>query len=112
MVDLHTPEKFQDFPNALITNMITLATGGFGVVVGLAWTEVIKAVVKDYVDPFLGKNGSLISLTIYAAIMTLLAVLVTMQLTQIQKRLTALSERFTKKKLDSTNLTEPVKKSK
>lgn len=106
MTDLQTPEKIQDFPSSLVTNMITLTTGGFGVVVGLAWTEVVKAVVKDYVDPFLGKNGSLISLTIYAVIMTLLAVLTTMQLTQIQKRLTALSQRLTKKSPAPANPTK------
>lgn len=67
--------------------MITLATGGFGVVVALAWTEVIKAIITNYIDPLLGKNGSLVSLLIYASIMTFLAVVVTMQLTRVQKRL-------------------------
>lgn len=100
MAELHTPEKIEDFPSSMVTNMITLTTGGFGVVVGLAWTEVVKAIVKDFVDPFLGKNGSLISLTIYATIMTLIAVLTTMQLTQIQKKLMALNARLNQKKLD------------
>lgn len=72
----------------LVKNMVTLATGGFGVVVGLAWTEFIKVLVADYLDPLLGKNGSLISLFIYAIITTALAVVVTMQLTQLQKRIT------------------------
>jgi hypothetical protein len=98
MATLHTPEKITDFPSSLIINMVTLATGGFGVVVALAWTEVIKAVIKDYVDPWLGKNGSLISLTVYAIVMTLLAVFVTMQLTGLQKKITSISDRLTKKK--------------
>lgn len=87
MPALESPNTLHELPAALIKNMVTLATGGFGVVVGLAWTEVIKVLVTNYIDPFLGKNGSFISLLIYALVMTMLAVVVTMQLTQLQKRI-------------------------
>jgi hypothetical protein len=87
MSPIESPSSLQELPATLVKNMVTLATGGFGVVVGLAWTEFIKVLVADYLDPILGKNGSLISLLIYAIIMTVLAVVVTMQLTQLQKRI-------------------------
>ncbi len=88
MSPIESPSSLNELPIALVKNMVTLATGGFGVVVGLAWTEFIKVLVADYLDPILGKNGSLISLFVYATIMTVLAVVVTMQLTQLQKRIT------------------------
>jgi large-conductance mechanosensitive channel len=88
MSPIESPASLNELPIALVKNMVTLATGGFGVVVGLAWTEFIKVLVADYLDPILGKNGSLISLFVYATIMTVLAVVVTMQLTQLQKRIT------------------------
>lgn len=88
MSPIESPASFQELPVTLVKNMVTLVTGGFGVVVGLAWTEFIKVLVADYLDPLLGKNGSLISLFIYAIITTVLAVVVTMQLTQLQKRIT------------------------
>lgn len=86
MPDLKTPDRIQEFPLAVITNMVTLATSGFGLVVALAWNQVIQDVVKRYIDPYLGKDGGMISLLIYAVLMTILAVMVTMQLSAIQKR--------------------------
>lgn len=80
-------EDIKELPLSMVKNMITLATSGFGLVVALAWNELIKTAVSQYIDPILGKGGGLISLLIYAVVMTLLAVLVTMQLAQIQKRL-------------------------
>lgn len=66
--------------------------------VALAWNEAIKGAVQKYIDPYFGANGTVISLLIYAAIITSLAVLVTMQLTNLEKRLTDLNERLKKTK--------------
>lgn len=90
---IQTPSTLDELPLAFIKSMIGLATSGFGVVVALAWNQVIQKAVADYVDPYLGKNGGFVSLLIYAAIMTALAVIVTMQLTQIQRGLEILQER-------------------
>lgn len=87
MPDIKPPEKITELPLAVIKNMIILATSGFGVVVALAWNELIKAVVTQYIDPILGKNSGVISLLIYAIAMTLLAVFITMQLSSIERRL-------------------------
>lgn len=98
MSKIETPASVSDLPLTIIKNMIGLATSGFGVVVALAWNEVIKRAVADFIDPILGKNSGLISLFIYAAIMTILAVVVTMQLTQMQKGLESVSDLLAKKK--------------
>ncbi len=87
MPDIKTPEKITELPLAVVKNMIVLATSGFGVVVALAWNELIKAVVEQYIDPILGKNSGVVSLLIYAVAMTMLAVFVTMQLGSLEKRL-------------------------
>ncbi|MBP9819481.1 hypothetical protein KBC79_01960 [Candidatus Woesebacteria bacterium] len=86
MANIKPPEKISEFPVAVVKNMILLSTSGFGVVVALAWNELIKAIVEQYLDPLLGKGGGVISLLVYAVVMTLLAVLVTMQLAAIEKR--------------------------
>ena len=83
-------------PLAILTNMVTLATSGFGVVVALAWNEAIKQTVATYIDPLLGETSGVISLFIYAIIMTLLAVLVTMQLAQLQKRAEVFGDKIKK----------------
>lgn len=98
MSKLESPTSIQEFPLALVKNMTTLATSGFGVVVALAWNEAIKSAVEQFIDPYLGKNSGVVSLFIYATIMTFLAVAVTMQLSTIQKRLEEFHERITQQK--------------
>jgi uncharacterized membrane protein (DUF106 family) len=108
MANIETPDNIQDLPLAIVKNMITLATSGFGVVVALAWNEAIKGAVKEFISPYLGEGGGVISLAIYALIMTILAVLVTMQLSQIEKRLTDISETM-KKQTDKTKKVKGTK---
>jgi uncharacterized membrane protein (DUF106 family) len=92
MSKIEAPASVSDLPLAIIKNMITLATSGFGVVVALAWNEVIKKAVTDFIDPILGKNSGIISLLVYAVVMTILAVLVTMQLVYMQRNLELITQ--------------------
>jgi hypothetical protein len=81
-----TPKK-KRLAAEVITQMLTLATSGFGLVAALAWNGVVQELVNNYVKKFLPKNSGLISLLIYAVIVTILAVAVTLQLTQVKERL-------------------------
>jgi|APSaa5957512576_1039674.scaffolds.fasta_scaffold13583_3 uncharacterized membrane protein (DUF106 family) len=87
MSKIDAPATIQEMPLVIIKNMVALATSGFGVVVALAWNEAIKTSVQTYIAPILGENSGVISLFIYAIIVTFLAVIVTMQLAKIQKSL-------------------------
>lgn len=71
----------------LIRQMVTLSTSGFGLVAALAWNSVIQEFVKSYINKWLPEGGGLISLFLYAVIVTCLAVLVTYQLTKLLDRL-------------------------
>lgn len=67
--------------------MLTLATSGFGLVAALAWNNVIQEFVKTYVQKFLpGKDTGILSLLIYAVVVTFLAVFITYYLSKILKR--------------------------
>lgn len=105
MPNISAPEKINDLPIVMLRNFITLATGGLGVAVALAWNEAIKGFVQKYIDPYFGANGTVVSLLIYALIITSIAVIVTMQLTQIEKKLIQLDEKILKKKPASSNST-------
>ena len=94
MSKIETPTNPKDLPVAVIKNMISLATSGFGLVVALAWNEVIKKTVEQYIDPWLGKSGGIISMLIYAIVITLLAVFVTMQLAQLQRKFEKINEKI------------------
>ena len=71
----------------IVRQMLTLATAAFGLVAALAWNNVIQAFVKDYVQKWLPGGAGIISLLIYAIIVTIIAVLVTLQLTKFLERL-------------------------
>lgn len=96
MSKIDAPKNIQEAPLVIIKNMMALATSGFGVVVALAWNEAIKSTVQTYIAPILGENSGVISLFIYAVVVTLLAVLVTMQLAQVQKTLEEVNETIVK----------------
>jgi uncharacterized membrane protein (DUF106 family) len=99
MSKIKAPDKIEQLPLAIIQNMIALATSGFGLVVALAWNELIRTSITHYLTPILGVGGGIISLLVYAIAVTVLAVLVTMQLSKIEKRLkkTCEDENDTKK---------------
>ncbi len=77
--------KQRKFHVELIRQMLTLATAGFGLVAALAWNSLIQEIVNTYIKPYF-PNGSLISLLIYAILITCIAVLVTYQLSKILQR--------------------------
>ncbi len=71
----------------IITQMLTLATNGFGLVAALAWNSVIQEAITTYIKPYIGNGSGLISLSIYAVIVTVLAVVITYQLSIIKEKL-------------------------
>ncbi|HUV46730.1 MAG TPA: DUF5654 family protein [Candidatus Bathyarchaeia archaeon] len=80
-------KKARRYQLEVVTQMLTLTTSAFGLVAALAWNNVIKEFVEVYLKPLVGAGSGLISLTIYAVIVTALAVAVTLQLSRIKKRL-------------------------
>lgn len=72
---------------AIIKQMITLSTSGFGLVAALAWNNVIQEFIASYVKPYLPQGSSIISLLLYAFIVTTIAVTITYQLTKLVNRL-------------------------
>ena len=66
--------------------MLQLATSGFGLVAALAWNELIKEVVTEYIKPIAGESSGIISLLIYAVLVTGLAVFVTYNLSRVVKK--------------------------
>lgn len=71
----------------VVKQMLNLATSGFGLVSALAWNNVIQDLVNNYIKKYIPGNSGLISLFLYAVIVTLLAVSVTMQLSHLVQKL-------------------------
>ncbi len=62
---------------------LKLVTSGFGLVAALAWNEVIKEAVEVYVKPIFGQGSGLLSLFIYALVVTTLLVIISYQLSKL-----------------------------
>ena len=75
----------KQFRKEFADRLLKLVTSGFGLVSALAWNELIKELIAVYIEPIFGKDSGLISLFVYAAVVTFLAVLVTYQLSRIVK---------------------------
>lgn len=71
----------------LIKQMLTLATSGFGLVAALAWNSLIQELVNTYIKKLLPNGSGIISLLIYALVVTILAVSVTYQLSKLSEKL-------------------------
>ena len=71
----------------ILKQMVTLTTSGFGLVAALAWNNVIQEFVNTQIKPYLPAGSGLLSLFIYALIITVLAVTITYQLTKLVKKL-------------------------
>jgi TRAP-type C4-dicarboxylate transport system permease small subunit len=71
---------------AVLTQIVTLATSGFGLVAALAWNNVIQELVNNYIKKLLPTSYGIVSLLIYAVIITILAVIITTELTRLVER--------------------------
>lgn len=81
-----TSPKRRELHISMLKQMITLATSGFGLISALAWNNVIQEFVNTSIKPFI-PGGGLISLLIYAILITILAVTVTYQLGRLVEKL-------------------------
>lgn len=79
--------KRKVLPVEVVRQMLTLATSGFGLVAALAWNNVIQELVNNYVKKFLPSGSGIISLLLYAVVVTFIAVLITMELSQFVEKL-------------------------
>ena len=67
---------------AYLQTMISLASAAFGVVAALAWNSAITALVRQ----IFGSGAQVISLFIYAIIITIIAVIVMVNLGKVAER--------------------------
>lgn len=79
-------KKRKRFSVEVVRQMITLSTSGFGLVAALAWNNLIQEFVNNYIKQWF-KDSGLLTLGIYALIVTLLAVTITYELSRILDRL-------------------------
>jgi hypothetical protein len=80
------PSGLKKYQLSVIKQMLKLATTGFGLVAALAWNELIKTFINDYIKTKISVGSGIISLLIYAVIITALAVTITLQLNKLAEK--------------------------
>lgn len=70
----------------IISQMVTLSTSGLGLVAALAWNNVIQELVDTYIKPYMPQGSGLVSLFLYAILITMLAVTIAYQLTSLKEK--------------------------
>lgn len=76
----------KELPITLLKQMATLATSGFSLVAALAWNDLIKVFIEEFVKPYVSKGSGIIAQLIYAVAITIIVVLITFQLAWIQEK--------------------------
>ena len=72
---------------AIVKQMVILSTAGFGLIAALSWNNLVQEIVESYIKPFLPQGSGILSLFIYAVIITILAVIITTNLTTLAEKL-------------------------
>lgn len=79
--------KAKQVPLSVVRQMATLASSGFSLVAALAWNDVIRRFIDEFIKPYISKGSGIIAQLIYAVGITAIVVLFTLQLAWIQERL-------------------------
>ncbi|OGH21476.1 MAG: hypothetical protein A2958_01530 [Candidatus Levybacteria bacterium RIFCSPLOWO2_01_FULL_38_13] len=93
MAEVKQTKEQQRIHIEVVKQMVTLSTSGFGLVAALAWNNLIQELVNNYIKRWLPGNSGIISLLIYALVVTILAVFVTLQLSRLSQKLQKQSEK-------------------
>lgn len=80
-------KSVKPLPHAIADQIITLISTSFGLVAALAWNEAIKEYVSVFIKPYFAKGSGVISLFIYAVVITIVAVIITIQTARILKKI-------------------------
>lgn len=76
----------KELPHTIFKQMTTLAAGAFSLVAALAWNDLIKSFIEEYVKPYTKTGSGVIAQLIYAIAVTVIVVLITYQLAWLQER--------------------------
>jgi hypothetical protein len=81
-----TPKE-KKFHVEVLKQTVALSTAGFGLAAALAWNTLIQEAINTYFKRFFPSGGKVLTMLIYAFIVTILAVAVTYYLSKIASRM-------------------------
>ena len=80
-------QEEKKFHLEVIKQTIALSTAGFALAAALAWNSLIQEFINTYFRKFIPGDGKMISMLLYAVLVTVLAVSVTLYLSKLANRI-------------------------
>jgi len=81
--------SFSHLPKQATAQGLTYVIGAFGFVAALAWNEAIKSLL----DRFFKSDNNVVSLFVYASVVTIIAIIATARLAKINQRFSSVQEK-------------------
>ncbi len=88
----------KELPGTILKQMSSLAASGFSLVAALAWNDLIKAFIEEFIKPYASKGSGMLAQLLYAVVITAFVVIITYQLSVIQERFEKKEEKEVQKK--------------
>lgn len=88
----------KELPSTILNQMTTLAASAFSLVAALAWNDLIKSFIEEYVKPLTKTGSGIIAQLVYAIAITIMVVLITYQLAWLQEKFEKKEEKKEEKK--------------
>jgi len=89
-----------------VEKFAALIIGAFSLLAALAWNDTIKAFIQKYISP----GDSILSMVIYATVITIIAVIVSIYLTKLVKTISDREDKLVKKIKELTEENKKCKK--
>lgn len=80
-------KKIGKLSQEITIQTLTLASSALGLVAALAWNQAITEYVNVYIKPHFAQGSGVISLFIYAIIITGITVIIALQMVKIKEKL-------------------------
>lgn len=77
----------KELPATILKQIAALATSGFSLVAALAWNDLIRNFIDEFVKPYMNKGSGMLAQLVYAVTITILVVIVTIQLAWLNEKL-------------------------
>jgi uncharacterized membrane protein (DUF106 family) len=85
MVEKKQTQKEKSLKEHAVSETTKLLTASLAFVAALAWNQLIQELINNYVKPLFGNQTGLISLLIYAIVVSIIAVTATYLLSKFTK---------------------------
>lgn len=84
---MEKPENKTKLSQEIAIQTFTLISTVLGLVAALAWNQAITEFINVYIKPFFAKGSEVVSLFVYAVIITIITIVIALRMAKVKERL-------------------------